>query len=112
MKPFSSLKKIVADIDTSALENATGMFGDIFGGGKIKTIELGKNFFKMPATSISFEYNESWIDQSVRTSLVTNLYDRNANGLPDLTLKLHANTKKVLSEDDIAVMTAKGYIIA
>lgn len=79
----------------------------------LRTLKLGKNFFKMhkSITSLSLSY-QYWTDSSVKLSLVTNLYDRKANGLPDLTLTLHANTKKVLSEDDMAAITAKGYIIA
>ena len=80
---------------------------------QLRTLKLGKNFFKTheSITSLSLSY-QYWTDSSVRLSLVTNLYDRRANGLPDLTLVLHANTKAVLSEDEIAAMTAKGYIIA
>ena len=76
-----------------------------------KTLKLGTGFFKCPATKSSL-YFGSWTDASVRESLVVNSYDRKANGLPDFTITLHANTKKVLTEDDIAAMTAKGYIIA
>lgn len=79
----------------------------------IKTLKLGEGFFSSPyITEVSFKLLGKWTDDSVKLSLVTNLYDRKANGLPDLTLTLHANTKKVLSEDDIAAITAKGYIIA
>lgn len=80
---------------------------------QIETIKLGTNFFSSPfITNVSFSTLQKWTNDSVKLSLVTNLYDRKANGLPDLTLTLHANTKKVLSEDDIAAITAKGYIIA
>ena len=80
---------------------------------KIETLKLGTNFFSSPfITNVSFSTLQKWTNDSVKLSLVTNLYDRKANGLPDLTLTLHANTKKVLSEDDIAAITAKGYIIA
>lgn len=79
----------------------------------IKTLKLGERFFSSPyITEVSFKLLDKWTNDSVKLSLVTNLYDRKANGLPDLTLVLHANTKKVLTEDDIATMTAKGYIIA
>lgn len=74
-------------------------------------ITLGKDFFKTPAKTARI-YSSKWVGDSVKKSLVVNSYDRKANGLPDLTLTLHANTKKVLSEDDIAAITAKGYIIA
>ena len=76
-----------------------------------KTLKLGTGFFKCPATKARLYYTK-WTDASVRESLVVNSYDRRANGLPDFTLTLHANTKNVLSENDIAAMTAKGYIIA
>lgn len=80
---------------------------------QIETVKLGTNFFSSPfITNVSFSTLQKWTNDSVKLSLVTNLYDRKANGLPDLTLTLHANTKKVLSEDDIAAITAKGYIIA
>lgn len=79
----------------------------------VKTLKLGEGFFSSPyITKVSFNLLEKWTDDSVKLSLVTNLFDRKANGLPDLTLTLHANTKKVLSEDDMAAITAKGYIIA
>lgn len=80
---------------------------------QIETIKLGTNFFSSPfITNVSFSTLQKWTNDSVKLSLVTNLYDRKANGLPDLTLTLHANTKKVLSEEDIAAITVKGYIIA
>lgn len=79
----------------------------------IETLKLGEGFFSSPyITEVSFKLLRKWTNDSVKLSLVTNLYDRKANGLPDLTLTLHANTKKVLSEDDIAAITAKGYIIS
>ena len=76
-----------------------------------KTLKLGTGFFKCPATKASL-YFTTWTDASVKESLVVNSYDRKANGLPDFTLTLSKQTKAVLSEDDIAAMTAKGYIIA
>lgn len=76
-----------------------------------KTLKLGTGFFKCPATKASLHFSR-WTDASVRESLVVNSYDRKANGLPDFTITLSKETKAVLSEDDIAAMTAKGYIIA
>ena len=76
-----------------------------------KTLKLGTGFFKCPATKASLRFI-TWTDASVKESLVVNSYDRKANGLPDFTLTLSKQTKAVLSEDDIAAMTAKGYIIA
>lgn len=79
----------------------------------IETLKLGAEFFSSPfATTVDFSRLEKWTNDSVHLSLVDNLFDRRANGLPDFTLALHTNTKKVLTEDDIATITAKGYIIA
>ena len=75
------------------------------------TLKLGTGFFKCPTTKVGLGFS-SWVDASVKESLVTNSYDRKTNGLPDLTLTLSRQTKAVLSEDDIATMTTKGYIIA
>ncbi len=79
----------------------------------IETLKLGAEFFSSPfATTVDFSRLGKWTNDSVHLSLVDNLFDRRANGLPDFTLALHTNTKKVLTEDDIATITAKGYIIA
>lgn len=79
----------------------------------IETLKLGAEFFSSPfATTVDFSRLKKWTNDSVHLSLVDNLFDRRANGLPDFTLALHANTKAVLSEDDIATITGKGYIIA
>ena len=105
----SSLQSL--DLSGWTLESCTnmeylGQYGFI-----PKTLKLGIGFFKCPATKTSLSFS-AWTDASVKESLVVNSYDRKANGLPDFTLTLHANTKKVLSEDDMAAITAKGYIIA
>ena len=77
------------------------------------TLKLGPLFFHCPkVSSANWTGLASWTDASVKESLVTNSYDRKTNGLPDLTLTLSRQTKAVLSEEDIAAMTAKGYIIA
>lgn len=95
----------------SMVEN-TNNFYRWLEGNNVSSLTLGKNWFKAEFTPVNFANLSLWNKKSVLLSLVTNSYDRKANGLPDLTLKLHANTKKVLSEDDIAAITAKGYIIA
>jgi surface protein len=42
-------------------------------------------------------------------NVINLLYDRTANGLSGLTLKLHSNQMAKLSEDDIAIATNKGW---
>ena len=50
--------------------------------------------------------------QSVRDSLITYSYDRATAGYSTCTVKLHADTKALLTQDEIAQITAKGYTIA
>ena len=78
----------------------------------VSSLTLGKNWFKAEFTPTYFAKLSTWNKESVRLSLVTNSYDRKANGLTDKTITLHANVKELLSEDDIATITAKGYILA
>ena len=79
--------------------------------GYIKTLTFGENFGKMKdeCGTLDLSSLNSWENDSVK-SLLT-LYDRKANGMGAITIKLHANTKAVLGEDGIAQLTAKGYII-
>ena len=74
-------------------------------------LKLGKYFFDAPNIT-EFGLNEfSWEKTSMVLSLVKNLFDRKSAGQADMTLQL-GNNKNNLTEDDIAAMTAKGYIIA
>ena len=99
----------VSGWDTSKVTDMTDMFR---GCGSIVTITFGENFGKMQDVvgSLDLSNMSAWTNNSIK-SLLT-LYDRKANGLGVITIKLHANTKKVLGEDGIAQLTAKGYIIA
>ena len=81
--------------------------------GKIQTLKLGPHFFAgKKDVAMDFSIMSQWVDDSVHTSLVTNLYDRKTNGLGVLTLQLSAQTKAVLSEEEIATITSRGYTIA
>ena len=94
--------------DTSRLESFAGFSQGV----GFKTIVFGENFGKMTDkfTSLDISQISTWKDDSVKSLL--NLYDRKANGMGVVTIKLHANTKAVLGEDGIAQLTAKGYTIA
>lgn len=75
-------------------------------------LKLGKYFFDAPNIT-SFTFSEFiWEKTSMVLSLVTNLFDRKAAGQPTMTINLNAGSKKNLSEEQIAAITAKGYIIA
>ena len=50
--------------------------------------------------------------QSLIDTLITYSYDRATAGYSTCTVTLHANTKALLTEDEIAQITAKGYTIA
>ena len=50
--------------------------------------------------------------QSLVDSLITYSFDRATNGYSTCTVTLEANTKAVLTEDEIAAITAKGFTIA
>lgn len=95
--------------DTSAVTSLQNMF---LYDRKITTLTFGENFGKMKDECGTLDLSSlgSWKNDSVK-SLLT-LYDRKANGMGVITIKLHANTKAVLGEDGIAQLTAKGYIIA
>ena len=92
--------------DLSSVENFYGMFET-----KLKCLTLGENFGKVKdkCATLDFSKISAW-DDSVK-SLLT-LYDRKANGMGVITIKLHANAKAKLGEDGIAQLTEKGYTIA
>ena len=104
------LKSIdVSGWDTSNVTNMNNMFANC---SSLANITFGENFGKMQDAVGTLDLSKllAWKNDSVK-SLLT-LYDRKANGMGVITLKLHANTKTVLGEDGIAQMTAKGYTIA
>ena len=107
----SSLTSLdVSKFDTSAVTNVQGMFD---GCTALTSLLLGANFFKTSAvTAIDFSSCSKWTNDTVVTSLVTNSYDRAAAGLNTLTIKLHANTKAALTDEQKATITNKGYTIA
>lgn len=91
------------------LTNVYRMFSGLSNNCKLK---LGKYFFDAPNIT-SFCFSEFfWEKTSMVLSLVTNLFDRKAAGQPTMTITLHSESKKNLSEEQIAAITAKGYIIA
>ena len=107
----SSLTSLdLSNFDTSG---ATGMNSTFAGCSSLTNLLLGPNFFKTSAvTNIDFSSCSKWTNETVVTSLVTNSYDRAAAALNTLTLKLHANTKASLTDEQKATITNKGYTIA
>lgn len=84
----------------------------------ITVADIGTNSAQ---TSVDFSYWEQWgknttaipsARQSVIDSLVNKTFDRASAGYSTCTIKLAANTKALLTEEEIAQITAKGFTIA
>lgn len=77
-----------------------------------------KNLGKSTLTTYDFSGATSWGTgseenrQSLIDSLITYSYDRASNGMSTATIKLSANTKALLTDGEIAQITAKGFTIA
>ena len=100
----------LSSFDTSMVTNLWMLFDDCK---SLTSLILGPNFFKMPNVKvIEFTPCINWTNDTVVTSLVTNSYDRAMAGLSTMTLKLSANTKAALTNEQKAAITAKGYTIA
>ena len=112
---FSDCSKLtsldLSSFDTSAVTTAMQyIFNNCHA---LTSLLLGPNFFKTSKVkSIDFWDCSKWVGESVVTSLVTNSYDRATAGLSTMTLKLSANTKASLTDEQKAAITAKGYTIA
>lgn len=85
----------------------------------IKSLLLGKNFLAYDGKFKDILGGEfisntlkGWDKASFKKSIVDNSYDRKANGLSVMTLKIYSSLKGYFTEQDIATITAKGYIIA
>ena len=104
----------LTSIDLSSFDTSKAMIDDMFYGcSAITSLILGPNFFKTSKTaSLDFSGCTKWTNDTVVTSLVTNSYDRATAGLSTMTLKLSANTKAALTDEQKAAITAKGYTIA
>lgn len=88
-----------------------GLVGMFDGCTQLATLTLGQNFFKVKRLSAAVDFSSlaNWSAESAIQSLVTNSYDRTANRLEALSLKLHANTYAYLTDEHKATMAAKGY---
>ena len=100
-------------VDCDRVTNIGYFFGDNsrtylteFGGcrnlGKASSVSNTSSYFMVYAPNLNY--------QSV-LNVLNGLYDRASAGLSVLTLKLHANHLAMLSEDDIAIATNKGWTI-
>ena len=110
----SSLTSLdLSSFDLSSVTSSDKYVNNTFGGCTLlSTLILGNGFFKAPVSGTAdFSDLKNWTNESVIASLVTNSYDRVANELPVLTLKLSNATKAVLTEEHVTIMNNKGYTI-
>ena len=96
------------DISGFDLSSATGM-NTFFGRNKALThLILGEGFGKVK-TAITIDMSSfASLDEESRESFMT-LYDRKANGLPNMTLKL--KTSYGFTDEQVQSLTNKGYTI-
>lgn len=93
-------------------------FGSAFFGCGLLEFALIKNIGKSSLATFDFSGATNWGTgseenrQSLIDSLLTYSYDRASNGMDTATIKLSANTKALLTEEEIAQIAAKGYTIA
>lgn len=95
--------------NTQSVETMTNMFEVC---ALITTLNLGPGFGRMNDSvgTLDLSMMSKWTDDSVQSLL--KLYDRKANGMGVITIKLSSATKNALGTDGISTLTAKGYTIA
>lgn len=106
--------------NADVIDSSTNRFSPFYRwmNSNIKSLLLGKNFFaydgkfKDSLGDLLSNTFKDWDSSSFKKSIVENTYDRKSNGLSVMTLKMYSTLKNRLTEEDIATITAKGYIIA
>lgn len=109
-----TLLKIIHEIDFFSATNVNRVFYNC------KTLSFAKilNLGKSTLATYDFSDATSWGTggeenrQSLIDSLITYSYDRASDGMTTATIKLSANTKALLTEEEIAQITNKGFTIA
>lgn len=106
----SSLENL--DITGWDMTNVTNMTDMFTGCSKIKNLLLSEGFGRMKdeVGTLDLSLLTLWTNESVQTLLT--LYDRKANGMGVITIKLSEATKNALGTSGIQTLTAKGYTIA
>ena len=105
----------LTSLDLSSFDTSSSTLPSFSNCLSLTSLILGPNFFKTGLQHIKIADFSScihWTNDTVVTSLVTNSYDRATAGLKTMTLKLSANTKAALTDEQKATITAKGYTIA
>ena len=95
--------------NTQSVNIMSNMFS---GCSAITSLYLSENFGRMSGGVRTLDLSAliKWADNSVQTLL--KLYDRKANGMNVITLKLSTATKEALGTNGIKALTTRGYTIA
>ena len=90
----------------------------VFGGCNVLSFIKITNLGKSKLATYDFSGASVWGTgskenrQSLIDSLITYSYDRASNGMATATIKLSATTKAILTEEEIAQITNKGFTIS
>ena len=109
-----SLLRYIEQIDFYSALSLNGIFTSCSALQHMKIINLGKSSL----STYDFSGASNWGTgseenrQSLIDSLITYSYDRASNGMATATIQLSANTKALLTDDEIAQITAKGFTIS
>lgn len=111
---FNSILATVSLLDFSSVASASSTFNNCPLLHTLCITNLGKSsltsyscFSPLSVWGSTDEGRQSLID-----TLITNSYDRAAHGMSACKITLHANTKALLTEAELAAITAKGFTIA
>ena len=120
----NSLYRVDGYISFMSFSNSTMSYSYLLGYNRQRTLrkitfkDIGYN---SNAVQFNMSYDDVWgvnsnnvLDarQSLIDSLITYSFDRASAGYATCTVTLTSNTKAVLTEDEIAAITAKGFTIA
>ena len=106
----------IKNIDTVPYYLITG-----YSKAKVRQIIITDIGFKQNQTTVNFSYWDNWgqnhtiapdARKSLIDSLITYSFDRAAAGYSNCTITLSTKTKALLTEEEIAQITAKGYTIS
>lgn len=106
--------KVIPHLDFDSITNMTTPFSSC---SKLVFMSI-HNIGKSSLESYNFSDATNWgvgskeNRQSLIDSLITYSYDRASNGMSTATIKLSANTKALLTEEEIAQITNKGFTIS
>ena len=119
----TNLEKVDGFLDLTSCNYSDGYsyFTGFYRLEKLRKLTFKNIGYQSAKIGVNFSYITNWgvnnntitdARQSLIDSLVTYTFDRATAGYTTHTITLSANTKAVLTEEEIAQITAKGYTIA